>query len=125
MSGNEGNLRAIQPGEARNPTGRNQYTYRREFERSIDRLLAGEFPDGERERVGIPPEVLKLLPEGATRGEVIAHVAVLRAVQGDEKVQPDVLARLWPKLNRHQLTGLDDAPVEQRLNHDVSPELRA
>ena len=38
----EENLQPIQPGEVRNPEGKNQYTYKRDFERTIDCLLAGQ-----------------------------------------------------------------------------------
>jgi hypothetical protein len=47
--------RRIQPGEVRNPEGRNQYTYRRDFEKTVVRLLEGE----------LKPEGLQALPEWA------------------------------------------------------------
>ncbi len=39
--GNPENLNPASPSEVRNPEGRNQYSYRRDFEQTIDRLLAG------------------------------------------------------------------------------------
>ena len=37
------NLRPIRPGEVRNPEGRNQYTYRRDFQAAIQRLADGTY----------------------------------------------------------------------------------
>ena len=44
-------LRPAKPGEVRNPTGINQHTYRRDFERTIDALLKGELSPEEAESV--------------------------------------------------------------------------
>jgi len=118
------NLRPAKPGEIRNPEGRNQYSYRRDFELAIDGFLKGEY-EFRRERVG-PEESGKaqcllcnhgqcdvyvghgMFAHGAcvdqvnhlTRGQVIALVTVQRAMAGDEKMLPVVLDRLWPKATK-------------------------
>jgi hypothetical protein len=100
------------PGVAPNPVGTNQYTYRRNFERSIDRMLNGE----------ISPELLDLVPEtvqrmiqdGAdlTTGEVIALCQIVRTLEGDEKATAESLARIWPKTDKHEVTGADGRALE-------------
>ena len=47
----EANLKPFKPGDVGNPEGRNQYTYRRDFERTIDALLRGELSPKEAEAV--------------------------------------------------------------------------
>ena len=37
------NLRPIKRGEVKNPSGRNQYSYRQDFEEAIGRLAAGRY----------------------------------------------------------------------------------
>jgi hypothetical protein len=41
----------IQPGEVRNPEGRNQYSYRRDFEKTVGQLLEGELKEREAEEL--------------------------------------------------------------------------
>ena len=94
---------AIKPGEVRNPVGRNQYSYRRDFERAADALLRGVATEGERRRLGLDDDLLALIPEDATRGEILAFVTILRAEAGDEKVYAEVMARLWPKVERREI----------------------
>ncbi len=137
------NLKPSKPGEARNPKGKNQYdtSYRRDFELAIDDLLSGVY-DFRRELVGSDEtgEALCLLcnigqcdtyvghslyAHGAcidqidhlTRGQVIALVTVQRAMQGDEKMLPVVLDRLWPKTTKIELP-----PVEPRSQTFVPTE---
>ncbi len=47
------NLRPVKPGEVRNPAGKNQYTYRRDFQAAIQRLADGTFIGRDQGRV--PP----------------------------------------------------------------------
>lgn len=117
----------VKPGQKLNPEGRNQYTYRRDFELAIDELLKGVYEfrrevveDSEGEQVrcilcnlrncnlyvghqmyahkGCIDQIDQL-----TRGQVIALVTVQRAMAGDEKMLPTVLDRLWPKIQKHEV----------------------
>lgn len=81
----EGNR--IKPGEVRNPEGRNQYTYRREFEAAVDEMLR-EASDEKPER---------------SRAAVLADKALALAEAGDTRVLGEVLARVWPKPASFQL----------------------
>ena len=86
--------RPIQPGEIRNPEGRNQYTYRRDFEKAIVALLDGELT--EKQAQVLPEWVRELISPGMTRGEVVAVIAVFGALRGDEKQLSALLKRVWP-----------------------------
>ena len=121
------------PGESGNPAGINQYTYRRDFERAIDRLLAEEYKprfeplrDGELVkarcllcgRLGVDVLAGEGMAahracieqvQGLSRGEVIALTTVQRAMQGDERMLPEVLKRLWPGVERHEHEFPDSA----------------
>lgn len=105
----------IVPGEVRNPKGNNQYTYKRNFENSIDTLLAGEVTEEYLELV--PPNVRALIDERMaagdklTRGEVLALITVAGAFKGDEKQLPEVLKRLWPVVEKRELST-PDGPLE-------------
>lgn len=128
------NLRPQRPGDpGLNPEGKNQYTYRRNFEKTMDRLLSERYTmrrepvsDGEGEKVaclicslrncdlyvgeqqyahaGCVEEI-----DGMSRGEAIAYVTVRRAMQGDDKMLPEVLHRLWPRVEKreHELVSGD------------------
>lgn len=106
------NLVPVKPGEVRNPTGKNQYTYRRDFERTIDELLAGD----------LTPEHAELIPEklremissmpAMTRGKAIALITMAGALGGDEKQLPEVLKRLWPVVEKREVSGSDGGPLE-------------
>ena len=134
------NLRSPwKPGETGNPEGRNQYTYRRDFELAIDELLKGVYEfrrevveDNEGAQVACILCGLKgcnlyvghqLYAHGAcvdqidslTRGQVIALVTVQRAMAGDEKMLPTVLDRLWPKVTKLEL------PPAPPTSHDFIP----
>lgn len=124
-----------------NPTGKNQWTYRRDFEMALSDLLKAKFrlkqevvEPGETE--GKHCLVCGLLEcdayagagiyahricvgqlDGLTRGQVIALVTVQRAMMGDEKILPEVLARLWPKITSVEVPQLEalDAPALRAL----------
>ena len=46
-----------------------------------------------------------------TRGEVIALITVAGAFQGDEKQLPEVLKRLWPVTEKHEVST-PNGPLE-------------
>ena len=124
---NPENLSPIQPGEVRNPKGINQYSYRQDFEKTVDALLASkveysrepiDLDEGKKVacivcglrkcdvflggfRYGHESCIQGL--EGKTRGEVIGEITVRLAMCGDEKMLPDVLKRLWPAVNVHEV----------------------
>ena len=105
----------IAPGEVRNPKGNNQYTYKRNFENSIDKLLAGDVTD---EYLNLVPSHVRELIDARmaagdklTRGEVLALITVAGAFQGDEKQLPEVLKRLWPTTEKHE-HSTPDGPLE-------------
>jgi hypothetical protein len=103
------NLKPIQPGEVRNPTGRNQYSYRLDFERTMGRLLKGALTQEEIEALDLPAHILDLAEgDDLTRGELIALVVTWRAMKGDRDGMAEALARLWPKVERHEHTVADD-----------------
>lgn len=101
----------IRPGEVRNPEGRNQYSYKRDFEVTIDKLLAGELTETEAELV---PEAAKaLIKPGMSRGEALAVVTVTAALCGDDKHLAELLKRVWPITSKHELSGPDGGAIVQ------------
>ena len=119
------NLTPIRKGEVKNPLGRNQYSYRRDFETAIQGLLTGETTPEELERVGVPKDVRDLIPEGATRGEVLAIVTVHLAMKGEARHLADTLDRLWPKKVGVEASGLDSEPLVIRWAGDLVPDREA
>jgi hypothetical protein len=135
------NLIPAKPGEVRNPKGINQYSYRRDFEDAIQRLLKGQWKfrrelieDKEGQKVPCLICGLKNCDiyvgeqqyahgacvdglDGMSRGEAIAYVTVRRAMQGDEKLLPVVLDRLWPRVSKHEidLPGIDPSGLADEL----------
>lgn len=98
------NLVPPKPGEVRNPEGHNQYTYRRDFERAIDTLLKGEPSERETADLKLPDHIRYVVEAGeVSRGEVIAMITVAGAMMGEEKRLAEVLARLWPKISKHEI----------------------
>jgi hypothetical protein len=104
--------RPIRPGEVRNLEGRNQYTYRRDFETRIGRLLNGELTDAEAEQV--PEWVQALVNPGMARGEALAHITVLGALRG-EKHLLEALKRIWPVVTKAEVSGAEGQPLVSRL----------
>ena len=100
--------RPIQPGQVLNPEGKNQYTYKRDFELTIDRLLKGELSPEEAESV--PEWVRELVRPGMTRGEALALVTVAGALRGDPKHLAVVLKRIWPETQKHEISRADATP---------------
>jgi hypothetical protein len=84
----------IKLGEVRNPDGRNQYTYRRDFDKTVVGLLEGELT--EKESQDLPEWARELISPEMTRGEVFAVIAVSGALRGDEKQFFELLKRVWP-----------------------------
>ena len=120
----------IRPGEVRNPHGRNQYSYRRDFERTPDKLLAGELTDDE---LGNVAEVARDLVEpGMSRGDAIARVLVGSALHGEQKCLLEVVKRLWPETQKHELTAfaqrkviIEGAPDMSMLTAEEQAQARA
>lgn len=137
------NLKPFKPGDIGNPEGRNQYTYRRDFEVAIQELLKGVYEfrrelveDNEGAKVHCILCGLKGCNiyvghqlyahkacvdqiDSLTRGQVIALVTVQRAMAGDEKMLPTVLDRLWPKVQKHEHEFTDD-PAEADLEDTMA-----
>jgi hypothetical protein len=113
------NLRPFKKGDVGNPEGRNQYTYRREFEEAIARLAKGKLLDGELEALNLPDFIAHLIDssEEMTRGEIIAFVTMFKAMQGGKDGLSEALARLWQKIERveHDYSVADNAALIDRL----------
>ena len=114
----------VRPGQVLNPEGRNQFTYRRDFEATIQRLAEGKW-SGEVEdcedadarcwlcdlrrcehyATGIGPVHSKCLEQVREMnvGEILARVALQRALKGDEKLLTETLRRFWPVLEKREL----------------------
>jgi hypothetical protein len=122
------NLRPIQRGEVRNPSGRNQFTYRREFEAAIQRLAEGKYegrtqpiddasarcwycqlPECQLQAAGIGPVHGECLTQvrGMTGAEALAHVGFRKGLAGDEKFWPELARRFWPATEKreHEASG--------------------
>lgn len=121
------NLKPNPGGEVRNPHGHNQYSYRQDFEATVDSLLAGK-PKHQYEPIDAEEgkkiacilcglrksdvflgsqryahESCVKAIEGKTRGQVIGEVTVRLAMCGDERVLPEILKRLWPAVKEVDL----------------------
>lgn len=112
-------LRPSRPGEVRNPEGNNQYTYRRKFERAIEELLTGTAPPE------VAAKLLLLIPEDArpalqamgsdvTPGEALAVCTIAQALTGDEKARAEVLKRVWPAVEKHELSGPNGGAIQSQ-----------
>ena len=105
--------RAGEPGH--NQTGRNQYSYKRDFERTVDALLRGKPVNGELDKA---PRWLRdaVLP-GMTRGEALAAATVAGAFSGDLKHLATVLKRIWPEVTKHEVIQVDAPPAFSPLEN--------
>ena len=74
------------PGQSGNPTGRNQYSYRRDWEAEVELRLAGKV-NGTRESVL----------------ESICDRLLTDAVNGKAWAMKEVLKRVWPEVVKHEL----------------------
>ena len=123
------NLKQIRPGQVLNPRGTNQYSARQRFEEAIERIAAGKYngrvqacddaglecvfcglQDCEKLTAGIGPIHTACLVQvkAMTCGDALAHIVWRRALQGDPKVLPETLRRLWP-LGVEQDAGQDES----------------
>ena len=113
------NLTPVKAGDPPlNPEGRNQYTYRREFETTITNLLKGKLTKPELDALDLPPYILHIAESGELkRGELIAIVTVYRAMKADKDGMAEALARLWPKVEKHEVDLIEssDESVLDRL----------
>jgi len=108
------NLIPPKPGEVRNPEGRNQYTYRREFERQFQQAMTGEFPEELRQL--LPSHIQKTIPKGAPASVALLWVMLSRAtLDSSDKVIIDLMKRLLPAEAR----GTEDDPIH--MDHAGSP----
>jgi hypothetical protein len=133
------NLKPIRRGEVRNPSGRNQYSYRRDFEAAIGQLAAGRYDghpqactDQELECTFCGLRGCRLLAAGIgplhddcledvrqmTFGEVLAHITLRKALAGDPKVLQETLRRFWPDRER------DERRVDESLSDQLDRALR-
>ena len=106
-SGFESRGRPIQPGQVLNPEGKNQWTYRRDFEHAVERLCSGEITEELLEY--IPDQIRPLFSEEMSGGEALAKMLMVRALRGDEKCLTEALKRIWPATQKHEIDG--DAAV--------------
>ena len=107
----------IEPGQVLNPEGRNQYSYRRDNEETITRVLRGSRPEGIREAVRktVPESshvlldsLLDELGERPTTGEVMGVLTVVHALSWDDQRHvAEVLKRIWPAT----ATGTEEDPI--------------
>jgi hypothetical protein len=72
--------------------GTNQYSYRREFERTIDVLFKGELSPEEAKAV--PDWVRDLIAPGMTRREAMATVTFAGALRDDSRLLLALLERM-------------------------------
>ena len=119
------NLRPAKLGEVRNPEGRNQYSYRRDFERAMARLAQGgvglrtaPFEPGRSrsepcgwcalplagrddgvvvEELGPMHAACVARVRERTRGELLARLLWGKALRGEEWAAKLLAARLWPE----------------------------
>jgi len=113
------NLRPWKPGQSGNPKGINQYTYKRDFETTIDCLLSGKL--SEVEAAQVPEWVQALVKSGMPRGEALAHIAVLGALRGEEKHFLEALKRIWPVVTKAEVSGAEGQPlVPEQKSYDLS-----
>ena len=133
-------LRPIKAGEVRNPNGKNQYTYRRDFEATIQRLAEGKYdprvqengddtakcwycqlPDCEKLAASlgaVHDECLELVRE-MTGGELLAHVGFQKALGGDEKYWSEYAARFWLKTEKRELRAVREARAARAAGDSV------
>lgn len=104
MAGRDNLRPPIQPGEVRNPEGRNQYSYRRDAERQFSELLAKEA----RKR---------------PLSEQVINRVIQDAIAGKPHAQRLVLERILPATSKVEANVSTDAviPVE-RFNPDTDWE---
>ena len=101
------NLTPIKPGQVLNPQGINQYTYRKEWERTIDAALkAGTEHNG-------------------TMLESIADKLLSEAHKGKPWAMQLVLKRVWPETVKHEHSDVTGAPPAVSPLENLNDEDRA
>ena len=99
--------RPIQPGEVLNPHGRNQYSdladFRGDVQRAAVALLSEQPGGGELEALGVPAAIRRLVPEGSDRGTAVVAVLYGMSLKGEAKAMQELLTRIWPAPNRHEI----------------------
>ncbi len=136
----------VRPGQVRNPTGKNQFSYRRDFEATIQRLAEGKYdprvqensddtakcwycqlPDCEKLAASlgaVHDECLERVRE-MTGGELLAHVGFQKAISGDEKYWSEYAARFWPVLEKRELALSGNLERQEPPDVDDTDELVA
>ena len=97
--------RSDEPGH--NPTGRNQYTYRKDWEAEVERKLKGK----------VNGELSTVLSD-------IADTLLEQARKGKPWAMQLVLKRVWPEVQRHEHTDVAAPPQHSPLEA-LNPEDRA
>ena len=104
-TGNGNLLPPIQPGEVRNPTGRNQYTVQKErFQEHIGKYLAERMNGDE-----------------LSRSEALALAVLEDALAGDATSRKETLARLWPIVSKAEVdikAELEERAVKANFSLD-------
>ena len=123
--GGGGRLTPILPGQVLNPTGRNQFSYRRDFERTIERLLRSPAA-GSLEHA--PEWMIDAVEPGMSKGEALAAATVAGALAGDLKHLGTVLKRIWPEVVKHEVDHSNApppvSPLENLNDEDRTTMLR-
>ena len=92
--------RPIQPGQVLNPTGRNQFTYRKEWEREIDQAL-NSAAEGDR----------------GTTLQALADKLLSEARKGKPWAMQLVMKRIWPETVKHEHTDASAPPQHSPLEN--------
>jgi hypothetical protein len=99
------------PGEVANKTGRNHYTYKRAFETAMDALVAGDLRPEYLDF--LPPHIRPLIQDcEMTSAEVMALIQFVDTLRGEPTALDKSIDRIWPKVDRHELSGRDGGPLE-------------
>jgi hypothetical protein len=103
--------RPIQPGQVLNPTGKNQFTYRKEWEREIDQALNSAV-EGDR----------------GTTLQALADKLLSEARKGKPWAMQLVMKRIWPETVKYEHSDMpappQHAPLENLNAEDRATMLR-
>ncbi len=120
------------PGEVRNPLGKNQYTYRQNFDEAIDKLLHGRVTDAELQLLLeiFPPNFREILDTVfgkaiPTRGELLALREIWWTLRGVEPSTGRALARIWPATMKIEDQRPSEGAPPRPLSSQLADDLRA
>jgi hypothetical protein len=100
--------RPIQPGQVLNPTGKNQFTYRKAWEREIDQAL-NSAAEGDR----------------GTTLQALADKLLSEALKGKPWAMQLVLKRVWPETVKHEVREEPPQPPAFTPLENLNEEDRA